>query len=65
MVLETEQMQDEVLEMRTRAAISHNKLVRLDNPIVANKIRTLSQQAEQALAEMQTSAVEDGMMQLG
>lgn len=42
-------MHDEVLECKVDVAISSNRLTRLDNPIVHDKLRTLRRDAEQAM----------------
>ena len=46
MLLEIQQMHDDVLEHRVSVAISSNRLTRLDNPIVYDKLRSLKKQAE-------------------
>ena len=52
MMLEVQRMHDEVLECKADVAISSNRLTRLDNPIVHDKLRTLRREAEQAVQEM-------------
>lgn len=49
MLLDVQRMQDDVLELRVKVAVNANKLVRLDNPIVNNKLRCLKRKAEEAL----------------
>ncbi len=54
MLFEVQQMHDDILECKVDVAISSNRLTRLDNPIVHDKLRSLKQQAEtvfQAAAE--------------
>lgn len=46
MLLEVQQMHDDVLEQKVNVAISSNRLTRLDNPIVHDKLRRLKRQAE-------------------
>lgn len=46
MLLEIQQMHDDVLEHKVNVAISSNRLTRLDNPIVHDKLRSLKRQAE-------------------
>lgn len=46
MLLEIEQMHDDVLEHKVNVAISSNRLTRLDNPIVHDKLKSLKRQAE-------------------
>lgn len=52
MMLEVQRMHDEVLECKVDVAISSNRLTRLDNPIVHDKLRTLRREAEQAVQGM-------------
>lgn len=49
MMLEIERMHDEVLECRVDVAISSNRLTRLDNPIVHDKLRALRREADEAM----------------
>ncbi|KAL0026747.1 hypothetical protein WJX79_009799 [Trebouxia sp. C0005] len=54
MLFEVQQMHDDILECKVDVAISSNRLTRLDNPIVHDKLRSLKRQAEtvfQATAE--------------
>ncbi len=54
MLFEVQQMHDDILECKVDVAISSNRLTRLDNPIVHDKLRSLKRQAEtvfQAAAE--------------
>lgn len=46
MLLEIQQMHDNVLEHKVNVAISSNRLTRLDNPIVHDKLKSLKRQAE-------------------
>lgn len=46
MLLEIQQMHDDVLEHKVNVAISSNRLTRLDNPIVHDKLRSLKREAE-------------------
>lgn len=46
MLLEIQQMHDDVLEHKVDVAISSNRLTRLDNPLVHDKLRSLKRQAE-------------------
>lgn len=46
MLREVQQMHDAVLEYKVDVAISSNRLTRLDNPIVHDKLRSLKKQAE-------------------
>ena len=46
MLLEVQQMHDDILECKVDVAISSNRLTRLDNPIVHDKLRSLKRQAE-------------------
>ena len=46
MLREVQQMHDAVLEYKVDVAISSNRLSRLDNPIVHDKLRSLKKQAE-------------------
>jgi len=55
MLFEVQQMHDDILECKVDVAISSNRLTRLDNPIVHDKLRSLKRQAEtvfQAAAEV-------------
>ena len=47
MLLEVQQMHDDVLEYKVDLAISSNRLTRLDNPILHDKLKSLKRQAEQ------------------
>ena len=58
MLLETELMRDEVLDLRVRLAINNNRLVRLDNPIVADRIGQLQQEAGRALQAFNVAALD-------
>lgn len=49
MILETQQMRDEVMATRVRLAVSSNKLVRLDNPIVRERVERLKARMYAAL----------------
>ena len=49
MLLEVQRMHDEILECKVDVAISSNRLTRLDNPIVHDKLKALKQAAEDAL----------------
>ena len=54
MLFEVQQMHDDILECKVDVAISGNRLTRLDNPMMHDKLRSLKQQAEtvfQAAAE--------------
>ena len=42
-------MQDEVLGLRVKSAMLSNKLVRLDNPMVADRILNLKRRADAVL----------------
>ena len=44
MLLETQQLQDAVLEARCRMAVTANRLVRLDNPIAAAHLAAMQVQ---------------------
>lgn len=46
MLLEIQQMHDDVLEHKVNVAISSNRLTRLDNPIIHDKLKSLKRQAE-------------------
>ncbi|DBA81842.1 TPA: hypothetical protein ACH3X1_007561 [Trebouxia sp. C0004] len=46
MLFEVQQMHDDILECKVDVAISSNRLTRLDNPIVHDKLRSLKRQAE-------------------
>jgi hypothetical protein len=41
MLLETQQLQDTVLQARCRMAVTANRLVRLDNPIAAAQLAAM------------------------
>ncbi|CAL8469754.1 g9296 [Coccomyxa elongata] len=47
MMLETQKMMDEALELNVLTAISANRLVRLDNPIINAKLMALKREAEE------------------
>ena len=47
MLLDVQQMHDDILECKVDVAISSNRLTRLDNPIVHDKLKSLKRQAEQ------------------
>lgn len=49
MLLEAQRMWDAVLESKVNMAISSNRLTRLDNPIVHDKLRALAIDAEDAM----------------
>ena len=46
MLLKVQQMHDDVLEHKVNVAISSNRLTRLDNPIIHDKLKSLKRQAE-------------------
>ncbi len=47
MMLEAQKMMDEALELNVLTAISANRLVRLDNPIMNAKLMALKREAEE------------------
>ncbi len=47
MMLEAQKMMDEALELNVLTAISANRLVRLDNPIMNAKLLALKREAEE------------------
>lgn len=47
MMLEAQKMMDEALELNVLTAISANRLVRLDNPIMNAKLLALKHKAEE------------------
>lgn len=49
MMIEVQELQEQMLELRVRAAIGGNKLARLDNPLLDVKIRKLKRKAQEAL----------------
>ncbi|GMH40962.1 hypothetical protein BSKO_08866 [Bryopsis sp. KO-2023] len=49
MMLEVQDLQGHVMELRVRAAIGGNKLARLDSPMLDEKLRKLKRKAEEAL----------------
>ena len=50
-MLEAQLMREQVMETRVRIAIQSNKLLRLYNPIVAEKLSHLKQQAEAVMQQ--------------
>lgn len=50
MFLECQKMHDEVLEVKVQAAITSNKLLRIDNPIMNDKLASLKRKADECLA---------------
>lgn len=42
-------MQEDVLELRVKAAITSNKVIRLDNPMVNDKIKKLKNMTQAAM----------------
>eukprot|EP00198_Chlamydomonas_reinhardtii_P000792 XP_001690127.1 predicted protein [Chlamydomonas reinhardtii] len=50
MLLEAQAMRDEVLDLRVQAALTSNRLVRLDNPMLRDRISRLKAEAAEALA---------------
>ena len=44
MLLEAENLFDHVLELKLQTAIASNRLIRLDNPIVNDKLASMHQQ---------------------
>ena len=49
MLLEVQRMHDEVEECKLDVTISSNRLTRLDNPIVHDKLKALKREAEEAI----------------
>jgi hypothetical protein len=47
MLMETQKMQDEVMELKVLTAIAANRMTRLDNPILNAKLHELKRDAEQ------------------
>ncbi|KAK9828458.1 hypothetical protein WJX72_000108 [[Myrmecia] bisecta] len=50
MLLEAQRLTDEIMEYRVQVAITRNRLRRLDNPIMNDKLKSLKRKAEEALA---------------
>jgi hypothetical protein len=46
MILEAQAMQDEVLGLRVKSAMLSNKLVRLENPMITDRIKALKRRAD-------------------
>ena len=49
MVLEAQKMLDQALELKVMAAIVGNRITRLNNPMLAAKLREMKERAEQLL----------------
>lgn len=49
MMIEVQELQEQMLELRVRTAIGGNKLARLDTPLLDVRIRTLKRKAQEAL----------------
>ncbi len=45
MILESQSMREEVMELRVKAALASNRLVRLDSPMLRDRVAALRQQA--------------------
>ena len=54
MLLEVQQMHDDILECKVDVAISSNRLTRVDNPMVHDKLKSLKRQAELAFQSAKT-----------
>ena len=46
-------MHDDILECKVDVAISSNRLTRLDNPIVHDKLKTLKRQADKVFQSVE------------
>lgn len=49
MMLEAQKMRDGVMELRVLTAIAANRMTRLDNPIMNNKLMALKSEADELL----------------
>lgn len=54
--LDVESMHSKTLELRVKAAILSNRIVRLDNPIIMAKMDNLAEQLEQLMRQPQNEA---------
>ena len=50
MLVETRELQDAVLEARVSLALTSNRLARLDNPVLFQRLKELKRKADVALA---------------
>ena len=53
MMAEARQMQNDILELRVKTAITGNEIARLDNPILRAKLQELSVTADRILATIE------------
>ncbi len=60
MMLETQQLQDEVMLVRVQTAIASNHMTRLDNPIIRDKLAALARRGHEAVAAAQADAAAGG-----
>lgn len=60
MLLECSQLEDALLELRVRAAMASNRLVRMENPILRAKLRGAQVRMDAAIAATAAAATADG-----
>lgn len=50
MMLDAEKMHDEAMLLKVQAAVVSNRMLRLDNPIMNDRLKALKRKADEAMA---------------